>query len=146
MPTSFSILIGMFISLFLCMSKMKPRHFHQLRRDLKKRIERSHRILKYHRDTFAANFPHLFDRNPRTSMPSKTMRRPAIFPGGSGISRITERLVTDLPLPDSPTMPSVSPFLSSKLMPSTALTMPSSVAKYVLRPLTDNNCAVLFAH
>ena len=42
---------------------------------------------------------------------------------------ITERLVTLLPDPDSPTMPRVSPLRSSKLTPSTAFTMPSSVLK-----------------
>ena len=30
-------------------------------------------------------------------------------PGGVGISRMIDRLVTDFPDPDSPTMPSVSP-------------------------------------
>jgi hypothetical protein len=39
------------------------------------------------------------------------------------------RQVTLLPQPDSPTMPSVLPFSTLKLTPSTALTMPSSVRK-----------------
>ena len=39
------------------------------------------------------------------------------------------RQVTLLPQPDSPTMPSVLPFSTEKLTPSTALTMPSSVRK-----------------
>src|SRR6185503_18839823 len=59
-----------------------------------------------------------------------------IFPGGSGISLMIERFATDLPEPDSPTMPSVSPGLTLKLMPSTAFTVPSSVSKYVRRSLT----------
>ena len=33
----------------------------------------------------------------------------AISPGGSGTSRMIESEVTDLPLPDSPTIASVSP-------------------------------------
>jgi len=37
------------------------------------------------------------------------------------------RQVTLLPEPDSPTIPSVSPFSTLKLTPSTALTIPSSV-------------------
>ena len=41
------------------------------------------------------------------------------------------RQVTLLPEPDSPTMPSVLPFSTEKLTPSTALTMPSSVRKCV---------------
>src|SRR2546423_15472116 len=51
--------------------------------------------------------------------------------------RMIERLVTDFPEPDSPTMPKVSPRFRLKLMPSTALTVPSSVSKYVLRSLTE---------
>ena len=47
------------------------------------------------------------------------------------------RQVTLLPQPDSPTMPSVLPFSTEKLTPSTALTMPSSVRKYVFRSLTS---------
>ena len=39
------------------------------------------------------------------------------------------RHVTLLPEPDSPTIPSVFPFSTLKLTPSTALTMPSSVWK-----------------
>jgi len=37
------------------------------------------------------------------------------------------RQVTLLPEPDSPTIPSVWPFSTLKLTPSTALTIPSSV-------------------
>ena len=33
----------------------------------------------------------------------------SIRPGGIGISRMTDSAVTDLPDPDSPTMPSVEP-------------------------------------
>src|SRR5437588_769759 len=41
--------------------------------------------------------------------------------------------------PDSPTMPSVLPLSTEKLTPSTALTMPSSVRKYVLRSFTSSS-------
>jgi hypothetical protein len=47
------------------------------------------------------------------------------------------RHVTLLPQPDSPTIPSVFPFSTAKLTPSTALTMPSSVRKYVFSSLTS---------
>jgi hypothetical protein len=40
--------------------------------------------------------------------------------GGDGSSRIIDRAVTLLPLPDSPTIPNVSPLLTSKLTPRTA--------------------------
>src|SRR5438874_11925840 len=55
---------------------------------------------------------------------------------GSGIRRSTESAVTDLPHQDSPTMPSVSPLLTTKLTPSTALTTPPEVKKWVLRSST----------
>src|SRR5205085_7954462 len=49
------------------------------------------------------------------------------------------RHVTLFPEPDSPTIPSVFPFSTEKLTPSTALTMPSSVRKYVLRSWTSSS-------
>src|SRR3954469_17135732 len=49
------------------------------------------------------------------------------------------RHVTLLPQPDSPTIPRVFPFSTLKLTPSTALTMPSSVRKYVLRSFTSRS-------
>src|SRR5882724_1807777 len=71
-----------------------------------------------------------------TSRPSNMIDPETILPGGLGIRRMIERLATDFPEPDSPTMPSVSPCFTSKLIPSTALTVPSSVSKYVRRSLT----------
>src|SRR5438067_9963848 len=65
---------------------------------------------------------------------------PRILPGRC--SRMMLRAVTDLPHPDSPTMPSVSPGRSSKLMPSTALTMPSFVVKTVRRSWTSRRGCV----
>ena len=55
-----------------------------------------------------------------------------------GLSPMIVRQVTLLPQPDSPTMPRVWPFSTEKLTPSTALTMPSSVRKCVLRSLTSS--------
>src|SRR5256712_10819364 len=60
-------------------------------------------------------------------------------PGGVGISRMMLGAVTLLPEPDSPTMPSVSPRLMWKSIPSTARTTPSSVKKYVFSPLTSSS-------
>jgi hypothetical protein len=45
-------------------------------------------------------------------------------PDVGSISRMISRAVVDLPQPDSPTMPSVSPFRTSKDTPSTACTAP----------------------
>jgi hypothetical protein len=49
------------------------------------------------------------------------------------------RQVTLFPQPDSPTMPSVFPFSTEKLTPSTALTTPSSVRKLVRRSRTSRS-------
>ncbi len=43
------------------------------------------------------------------SRPSNRMREPSAIRPGRSTSRITESAVTDLPLPDSPTTPSVPP-------------------------------------
>src|SRR4051794_40867365 len=51
-------------------------------------------------------------------------------------------LVTDLPEPDSPTMPSTLPRSRSKVRPSTALTRPSPVGKCTRRSRTDRNASV----
>jgi hypothetical protein len=47
--------------------------------------------------------------------------------------------VTLLPEPDSPTIPSTWPRSSVNETPSTALTTPSSVANWTLRPLTSSS-------
>ena len=54
---------------------------------------------------------------------------PAITPGGRGINRSSERAVTLLPEPVSPTRPSVSPSAMSKLTPSTADAAPRFVVE-----------------
>src|SRR3954453_6085108 len=71
------------------------------------------------------------------SKPSKRTEPPTIFAGGCGRSPMIERAVTDLPQPDSPTTPSVLPFSTSKLTPSTARTTPSRVKKCVWRSSTS---------
>ena len=57
-------------------------------------------------------------------------------PGGC-TRRMIDSAVTDLPLPDSPTSPSVSPAPISKLTSSTAVTAPAGVSKTVVRLETD---------
>ena len=76
------------------------------------------------------------------SSPSKTILPETIFPGGMGINLIKESMVTDFPQPDSPTIPRVSPFLRSKEIPSTALTVPQRVVKCVRKSSTDNITSV----
>ena len=58
------------------------------------------------------------------STPASLTVPPAMRPGGSGTSRISDSAVMLLPQPDSPTIASVSCGASVKLTPSTALTTP----------------------
>src|SRR3954466_3512528 len=76
------------------------------------------------------------------SLPAKRML-PAILPGGSGISRISDIEVTDLPQPDSPTIASVSPSLTWNDTPSTARLMPLGVRKWVWRFSTSSNAIAI---
>ena len=72
--------------------------------------------------------------NCRRSVPSNRISPPAIRPGGCGTSPMIDSAVTLLPQPDSPTMPSVRPASSDRLMPSTAgNSPPPSTANQVLR-------------
>ncbi len=73
------------------------------------------------------------------SKPSKLTDPPTIFAGGCGSRPMIESAVTDLPHPDSPTIPSVLPFSTWKLTPSTARTTPSRVKKCVWRSLTSRS-------
>ncbi len=52
-----------------------------------------------------------------------------ISPPVISYKRMIERPVVDLPEPDSPTRPSVSPLYTSKLIPSTALMVPKCCFK-----------------
>jgi hypothetical protein len=70
------------------------------------------------------------------SRPSNTIDEPRSTRPGRSISRMIERAVTDLPLPDSPTTPSVPPFSIEKSTPSTARITPPWVWKEVRRSLT----------
>ena len=53
------------------------------------------------------------------------------------IKRMIDSEVTDLPEPDSPTMPSVAPGSTANDSPLTAATVPSSVLNVVLRSWTS---------
>ncbi len=53
--------------------------------------------------------------------------------------RMIESEVTDLPEPDSPTIPSVEPGSTANESPLTAATVPSSVRNVVLRSRTSKS-------
>src|SRR6202795_130113 len=78
-------------------------------------------------------------------MPENITEPSAILPARSRI-RITAYDVTDLPEPDSPTTPSVSPLATDMLTCCTALTMPRRVANSTVRSLTSSSgWAVMFS-
>ncbi|KAG1166183.1 hypothetical protein G6F35_018342 [Rhizopus arrhizus] len=66
-------------------------------------------------------------------------------PAGLGNRPMMDRLVTDLPEPDSPTMASVSPRARSKVTPSTDLAMPSRLWNQVFSPSTDSTTSRVLA-
>src|SRR5215472_2551879 len=74
----------------------------------------------------------------RRSLPRNRIA-PEILPGGSGISRISDIEVTDLPQPDSPTIASVSPSSTWNETPPTARLMPPGVRKCVCKFWTSSN-------
>src|SRR5512133_3549398 len=67
------------------------------------------------------------------SLPLKSASPRTMRPGGWGISPRIDIVLTLLPEPDSPTIPSVSPGKRSYEMPSTACTTPSSVVNSTTR-------------
>src|SRR5262245_26010347 len=78
-------------------------------------------------------------------MPEKITEPSAILPARSRI-RITAYDVTDLPEPDSPTMPSVSPLPTWMSTCCTALTIPRRVVNSTVRSRTSSSgCAVMGA-
>ena len=60
-----------------------------------------------------------------------------------GRSRISASAVIDLPLPLSPTSPTISPALTTKLTPSTACTVPPLVGMRTARSRTSRSGAVM---
>ncbi len=90
------------------------------------------------------SFSRVFSGAPFSSSPSSRIEPSTVVASGLCRPRMV-RLVTDLPDPDSPTMPSVLPRARSKERPSTALTVPSSVEKCTFRSLMDRKgcCSVL---
>src|SRR6056297_1845842 len=74
--------------------------------------------------------------------PSRTAPE-AMLPAGRGSRPISARLVTDLPQPDSPTMPSVRPGRIENETSSTARTIPASVTKSTLRRSTSSNASLM---
>jgi hypothetical protein len=73
------------------------------------RVQRGHRVLEDHGDLLAPDLAHRLLVEVEQVAPSSRISPAAIRPGGWGISPRTLITVTDLPEPDSPTTPRVSP-------------------------------------
>src|SRR5699024_5499027 len=72
------------------------------------------------------------------------------YPSVGSISRKSIRPVVDLPQPDSPTKPSVSPFCNVSETPSTALTapifrpnIPPVIGKYFFKLLASSSVSLI---
>ncbi len=77
--------------------------------DREDRVERGHRLLEDEADAGAADRAHrALVEVEQVAAVELDRGRAAIRPGGC-TSRMIDSAVTDLPLPDSPTRPSVSP-------------------------------------
>ena len=72
------------------------------------------------------------------SLPSNSIEPPATWPG-SARRPIIDRLVTDLPEPDSPTMARISPSSTENVTSSTARTTPRLTGNSVQRFFTSSN-------
>ena len=84
--------------------------FGDLPADGQHRVERGHRVLEDHGDLFAADVPPSRFRSAGAGRARGNERCPlAISPGGMGIRRRIDSMVTDLPQPLSPTTARVSP-------------------------------------
>ena len=109
---------------------VEPDRLGDLLADREDRVERGHRLLEDHRDVVAADLRHLvLVERRRGRWPSKMMFELASTRPGASTSLMIESAVTDLPLPDSPTTPSVPPFGIEKSTPSTARIRPPWVWK-----------------
>ena len=133
MPTSVSISIALALGVARRHALVQPQRLADLLADGQHRVQAGHRLLEDHRDRVAADVAHLRLRTASAGRGRRSGCDPAILPGGSGISRRIDSAVTDLPQPDSPTMPSVSPASMWNDTPSTARTTPSGVPKCVCR-------------
>ena len=84
---------------------------------------------------FSSNIPDFCVRSFYNIFTLKKIEPEVIFPGGFGINFKIASALTDFPEPDSPTIASVSPFLTFHETSLTALTV---------RPLTSNSTLRFF--
>ena len=100
---------------------MHRQRFGDVRADAHHRVERRHRLLEHEPDAGAADRAHLLFGQRQQILALEEHLAADTWPG-SCTSRMIENAVTDLPLPDSPTRPSVSPLWISNDTSFTATT------------------------
>ena len=83
---------------------MQPHDLGDLLAHGQQRVQAAHRLLEDHADLVAANRPHRGSDNSSRSRPRNRTTPSAIVPDGVGIRRMMDSEVTDLPLPDCPTI------------------------------------------
>jgi hypothetical protein len=127
MPTVSSILTGAVPRLAFGAGAVNPHHLGDLIANGEDGIQSRHRLLEDHRDASAAHGAHRLLVDRARFFPSKVISLPDSMRPGGRIRRKSESAVTDLPQPDSPTRPTVSPGAIAKLMPSTERATPDSV-------------------
>ena len=109
---------------------MFHQRFGHLFADGHRRVQRSHGILEDHRNFFPRIFCSSFSDFLRISVPLNRISPLSILALLANNPMIL-RVVTDFPLPDSPTIASVSPLYSSKLTSRIAWTFPAKVSKEI---------------
>ena len=115
-----------------------PGHLGDLPADGLDRIEGRERVLEDHGDLSTADLAHAGLLRVQQVLAPPRHHVGLVLAGGTSSRPMTLSDVTDLPDPDSPTMESTSR-RTSKLILSTALTTPASVANVVRRLRTDSN-------
>ena len=123
MPTSSRSSIERLRAAFWSMSEMEAQRLGELEADREARVEARRRLLEDHRDVAADDLAAcaLGERQHVVSGEAQALRAHA---AGNATRPISASIVTLLPEPDSPTMPSTSPSSSVRLTPSTACSTP----------------------
>ena len=111
-------------------------------------LKAHHRLLEDHCDFVATDVAHLPPPRPPRKIGEVSVT-PAELDGAgvdhrrwrSRLGRMMARLVTDLPEADSPTTATVWPRSTVSEMPSTAVSVTSSVLKRTLRRSTSSSCS-----
>src|SRR4029453_7463856 len=119
-------------------SEMASKRFGELRPDRQRRVQRGHRVLEDHPDLVSSDVLELLLAQLQQVAPLEAAVPSTTRPGG-WTSPMRESIETDLPQPDSPTIPSIFPASTSKETPSPGRASPGRVLKKVWRSLPSSS-------